>query len=227
MRLSHETIYTALYLTMPRGQLRARVLTLLRRAHMQRRKRSAGQDRRGKIANMTLIDARPSEIQERLVPGHSGGRPNQGPAQSVSGGHLGRANHPLRRPGQTPRRQGQTAAAGFARILNRFQAQMRRSMTYDQGSEMARHQSLEQLAGLKVYFAHPHSPWERGINENTNGLLRQYLPRAEDLGLYRPGATGRHRRDAQRKTKKVARMESPGRTVPARRKLRLPEVLVS
>ena len=183
VRLSHETIYTALY-AMPRGQLRARVLTLLRRAHMQRRKRSAGQDRRGKIANMTLIDARPSEIQERLVPGHWEGDLIKGRRNQSQVGTLVERTTLYVALVKLPDGKAETAAAGFARILNRFQAQMRRSMTYDQGSEMARHQSLEQLAGLKVYFAHPHSPWERGINENTNGLLRQYLPRGEDLGLY-------------------------------------------
>jgi hypothetical protein len=77
--------------------------------------------------------------------------------------------------------KAETAAQAFAYILNRFDVQMRRSMTYDQGAEMARHQNLSQRTGLKVYFAHPHSPWERGINENTNGLLRQYLTKREDL----------------------------------------------
>jgi IS30 family transposase len=80
--------------------------------------------------------------------------------------------------------RAETAAEGFAHILNRFDAEMRRSMTYDQGVEMARHQLLAERAGIKVYFAHPHSPWERGRNENTNGLLRQYLPRTEDLSCY-------------------------------------------
>jgi IS30 family transposase len=80
--------------------------------------------------------------------------------------------------------KGETAAEGFAQALNRFDAEMRRSMTYDQGCEMTRHQDLSGKTGIKVYVAHPHSPWERGINENTNGLLRQYLPKGEDLGYY-------------------------------------------
>jgi len=183
VRLSHETIYTALY-AMPRGQLRARVLTLLRRAHRHRRKRSAGQDRRGKIANMTLIDARPSEIEERLIPGHWEGDLIKGRRNRSQVGTLVERTTLYVALVKLDDGKAETAAQAFALILNRFHAQMRRSMTYDQGTEMARHQNLSERTGLKVYFAHPHSPWERGINENTNGLLRQYLPKAEDLSVY-------------------------------------------
>jgi IS30 family transposase len=76
------------------------------------------------------------------------------------------------------------AAQAFTKILNRFDSQMRRSMTYDQGSEMRHHKTLTANTGVDVYFAHPHAPWERGISENTNGLLRQYLPKGTDLSLF-------------------------------------------
>ena len=182
-RLLHETIYTALY-AMPRGQLRARVLTLLRRAHMHRRKRSAGQDRRGKIANMTLIDARPSEIEERLIPGHWEGDLIKGRRNRSQVGTLVERTTLYVALVKLDDGMAETAAEAFAHILNRFHAQMRRSMTYAQGSEMRHHKTLTANTGVDVYFAHPHAPWERGINENTNGLLRQYLPKGTDLSLF-------------------------------------------
>ncbi len=183
VRLSHETIYTALY-AMPRGQLRARVLTLLRRAHGKRRKRSQGQDRRGAIPNMTLIDSRPSEVDQRLVPGHWEGDLIKGKQNRSQVGTLVEPTTLFVALVKLEDGKAETAAKGFARILNRFDAAMRRSMTYDQGKEMSHHQELAEAAQLKVYFAHPHSPWERGINENTNGLLRQFLPKGQDLSRY-------------------------------------------
>jgi len=183
VQLSHETIYTALY-AMPRGQLRARVLTLLRRAPMRRRKRSAGEDRRGKIANMTPIGARPSEVQERLVPGHWEGDLIKGRRNQSQVGTLVERSTLYVALVKLDDGRAETAAAGFAHILQRFDAQLRRSMTYDQGREMAHHEQLTESTGIKVYFADPHSPWQRGRNENTNGLLRQYLPKGEDLSRY-------------------------------------------
>jgi IS30 family transposase len=183
VRLSHETIYTTLY-AMPRGHLRARILTLLRRAHMHRRKRSAGKDRRKSIPNMTLIDDRPIEVLERLVPGHWEGDLIKGKQNRSQVGTLVERTTLYVALVRLENGKAETAAEGFAEVLNRFDAAMRRSMTYDQGREMARHQELSERTGLKVYFAHPHSPWERGINENTNGLLRQYLPKGEDLSDY-------------------------------------------
>jgi len=183
VRLSHETIYTALY-AMPRGQLRARVLTLLRRAHMQRRKRSAGTDRRSKIPNMVLIGERPSEIEERLVPGHWEGDLIKGRRNQSQVGTLVERSTLYVALVRLEDGRAETAARAFAGIFQRFDAEMRRSMTYDQGSEMARHELLSAETGIKVYFADPHSPWQRGRNENTNGLLRQYLPKGEDLSRY-------------------------------------------
>jgi len=183
VRLSHETIYTALY-AMPRGQLRARVLTLLRRAHMQRRKRSAGQDRRGKIPNMVRIGERPSEVEERLVPGHWEGDLIKGRRNQSQVGTLVERSTLYVALVKLEDGKAETAARAFAGVFKRFDAQMRRSMTYDQGREMARHELLSNETGIKVYFADPHSPWQRGRNENTNGLLRQYLPKGEDLSRY-------------------------------------------
>ena len=179
VRLSHETIYTALY-AMPRGQLRARVLTLLRRAHKQRRART-GRAARPFVEPITLIDQRPSEVDERLVPGHWEGDLIKGKLNQSRVGTLVERKTLFVALVQLADGSAKTTAEGFARILNRFDAQMRLSMTYDQGREMAHHGTITKQTGIKVYFAHPHSPWERGICENTNGLLRQYLPKGQDL----------------------------------------------
>src|ERR1700678_103905 len=182
VRLSHETIYTALY-AMPKGQLRARVLTLLRRSHKQRRARS-GRVTRPFLDAITLIDERPSEVAERLVPGHWEGDLIKGKLNQSRVGTLVERTTLFVALVKLEDGRAETTANGFATILNRFQSSMRLSMTYDQGREMAQHRSLSQQANVKVYFAHPHSPWERGINENTNGLLRQYLPKGENLSLF-------------------------------------------
>ena len=182
IRLCHETIYTALY-AMPRGPLRARILTLLRRAHKKRRARS-DRPRRNGIDAFQLIDARPSEIDERLVPGHWEGDLIKGKLNQSRVGTLVERKTLFVALVHLSDGTAETTAQGFAHILNRFDAQRRLSMTYDQGAEMAKHTTLTEKTGLKVYFAHPHSPWERGINENTNGLLRQYMPKGQDLSVF-------------------------------------------
>jgi IS30 family transposase len=133
---------------------------------------------------MTLIDDRPIEVLERLVPVHWEGDPIKGKQNRSQVGTLVERTTLYVALVKLESGKAETAAEGFAQILNRFDAEMRRSMTYDRGREMERHQNLTEQTGLKVYFAHPHSPWERGINENTNGLLRQYLPKGEDLSGY-------------------------------------------
>jgi IS30 family transposase len=182
VRLSHETIYTALY-AMPRGQLRARVLTLLRRSHKQRGARS-GRAPHPFTDTMTMIDQRPSEVAERLVPGHWEGDLIKGRLNQSRVGTLVERTTLFVALVKLEDGSAKTTADGFASILNRFRSPMRRSLTYDQGREMAQHSSLAQQADIKVYFAHPHSPWQRGINENTNGLLRQYMPKATDLSVF-------------------------------------------
>jgi transposase, IS30 family len=186
VRLSHETIYTALY-AMPRGELRARIMTLLRRRRMSRRSRSKGSvdpSRHHFIDPIKLIDQRPVEVGLRLVPGHWEGDLIKGKLNQSRVGVLVERTTLFVALVKLEDGSAKTCAEGFARILNRFASQMRRSLTYDQGREMAQHKWLEQQTGIEVYFAHPHSPWERGINENTNGLLRQFLPKGEDLSRF-------------------------------------------
>jgi IS30 family transposase len=180
LQVSHETIYTAIY-AMPRGELRTQVIGWLRFGHAKRRPRARGEDRRGKIPDMLSIHDRPPEIEERLVPGHWEGDLIKGAFNRSAVGTLVERTTLFTVLAQMDNAGAESALKGFAHVLNRIEAQKRLSMTYDQGREMAAHQQLTFDTGVKVYFADPHSPWQRGINENTNGLLRQYLPKGSDL----------------------------------------------
>jgi len=183
VRLSYETIYNTLY-AMPRGQLRSSLLKLMRRHHARRPHRGSKGARKSPIPEMLLIDQRPAEADQRLIPGHwegdliigKGNRSEIGVLVDRSTLFLALVRLDSPRPDHV--------APAFAQILNRFESQLRRSLTYDQGSEMRHFRRLEQSTGIQVYFAHPHSPWERGICENTNGLLRQYLPKGTDLSVH-------------------------------------------
>ncbi len=184
LRLSHETIYTALY-AMPKGELRSRLLGQMRRRHRARRPRRSQQGRiKPSIPDMVLIDQRPEEVEMRLIPGHWEGD------LIIGKGNLSQIGTLIERTTlfvalvKLESSKAEHTMQGFSEILNRFDSQLRLSMTFDQGSEMRHHQRLTQSTGVKVYFAHPHSPWERGINENVNGLLRQYLPKGTDLSVH-------------------------------------------
>ncbi len=180
LRVSHETIYTAIY-AMPRGELRTQVIGWLRFGHAKRRPRARGEDRRGRIPDMVSIHDRPPEVEERLIPGHWEGDLIKGANNRSAVGTLVERTTLFTVLSRMKDASAESALSGFSHVLNRIEAQKRLSMTYDQGREMTEHQRLTQATGVKVYFADPHSPWQRGINENTNGLLRQYLPKGSDL----------------------------------------------
>jgi IS30 family transposase len=180
LQVSHETIYTAIY-AMPRGELRTEVIGWLRFGHAKRRPRARGEDRRGQIPDMVSIHDRPPEIEERLVPGHWEGDLIKGAHNRSAVGTLVERTTLFTVLSRMDNASADAALSGFSHVLNRIEAQQRLSLTYDQGREMAAHKRLTEATGVKVYFADPHSPWQRGINENTNGLLRQYLPKGSDL----------------------------------------------
>lgn len=183
-RVCHETIYSAIYV-MPRGDLRTDLISLLRQGHAKRRPRARGQDRRGQIADMVSLHVRPPEIEDRLIPGHWEGDLIKGALnRSCVGTLVERTSRLVLLAKVEGGGTADAALAGFSGILNRVHEPMRKTLTYDQGKEMSRHKDLTAATGVAVYFADPHSPWQRGSNENTNGLLRQYFPKGSDVSGY-------------------------------------------
>ncbi|TDX96744.1 IS30 family transposase [Thiohalophilus thiocyanatoxydans] len=180
LRVSAETIYTYLYV-LPRGELRRELLGYLRQHHKKRRPRSRGEDRRGQIPDMISIEERPADVADRTVPGHWEGDLILGAHhQSALGTLVERTTRttlliPLKA------RDAQSVRKAFARRLRALPKQMKLSLTYDRGKEMAEHRLFTEDTQMQVYFAHPQSPWERGTNENTNGLIRQYFPKGTDF----------------------------------------------
>jgi IS30 family transposase len=181
--VSHETIYTAIY-ALPRGELRRELIGCLRQGHSKRLPRTRGKDRRGQIPEMVSIHVRPPEIEDRVLPGHWEGDFIKGAGNKSSVGVLVERTSRLVLLAKMEDASAASALAGFALKLNTIAAPMRQSFTYDQGREMARHAELTAATGVKVYFCDPHSPWQRGTCENTNGLLRQYLPKGTDLSVH-------------------------------------------
>jgi transposase, IS30 family len=166
LQVSHETIYTAIY-AMPRGELRTEVIGWLRFGHTKRRPRARGEDRRGRIPDMVSIHDRPPEIDERLIPGHWEGDLIKGAYNRSAVGTLVERTTLFTVLSKMENASAEAALSGFSHVLNRIQAQTRLSMTYDQGREMASHQQLTEATGVKVYFADPHSPWQRGITHKS------------------------------------------------------------
>lgn len=180
MRISHEAIYTYLYV-LPRGELKKRMLEMLRRERKRRHKRkNAGKIER-KLEDMISIEERPAEVADRTVPGHWEGDLLIGRnRQSALGSLVERTTRfvalvPLRD------RTAEEVRKAFAREMKSLPAQLKRSLTYDQGREMAEHKLFTRDTNMRVYFAHPASPWERGTNENTNGLIRQFFPKGTNF----------------------------------------------
>ena len=185
MRVSHETIYQSLYVQ-GRGALRRELTACLRtgRAIRKPRRRS---DARGKrqIPPELMISARPPEAADRAVPGHWEGDLIIGKDSASAVGTLVERSTRFVMLLHLPGRHGaEQVRDAMTATITTLPAALRRSLTWDQGSEMARHGEITFATGLDIYFCDPASPWQRGSNENTNGLLRQYLPKGTDLGVH-------------------------------------------
>jgi IS30 family transposase len=184
MRVSHEAIYQTLYLQ-ARGELRTELKLALRQGRARRVPRSRAALSRGKIPNMVNISERPVEADDRAVPGFWEGDLIIGKGCKSQIATLVERTSRFTMLVKIPYdRCAERVAALLARKMETLPEIMRNSLTWDQGKEMARHAEFTVRTGLPVYFCDPHSPWQRGSNENTNGLLRQYFPKGTDLSLH-------------------------------------------
>ncbi len=182
-RVCHETIYVALY-ALPRGALRRELLACLRQGHKARWPRGRGAQRRERIAAELRIAQRPEDIAERRIPGHWEGDLLKGAANRSAVGTLVERTSRLVMLARMRGLDALAAQHAFERLFKPLPRSLRQTLTYDRGSEMARHAALTRTTGVKVYFADPYSPWQRGSNENANGLIRQYLPKGTDLSIH-------------------------------------------
>src|SRR4051794_1713053 len=201
MRISHEALYQALYVQ-GRGALRRELTACLRTGRALRVPRARRRGRgKSHVTPEILISQRPAEAEDRAVPGHWEGDLIVGVGSSAIGTLVERTTRftillhlpPMVGHGDGPRTKNGPALAGhgaeavrdaITRAITPLPEQLRRSLTWDQGAEMAQHAQLRIEAGVAVYFCDPHSPWQRGTNENTNGLLRQYFPKGTDLSVH-------------------------------------------
>ena len=185
MWVSHETIYQSLYLE-SRGGLKRELVKNLRTGRTLRKPQRRPDERRGRIQDKVMIADRPAEVEDRAVPGHwegdlivgKDGKTAIGTIVERTTGFVMLLHVP------TGQNRAESVRDGLIRKMGALPDELRLSLTWDQGTEMRRHKEVKIAADIDIYFCDPHSPWQRGSNENMNGLLRQYFPKGTDLSVY-------------------------------------------
>jgi IS30 family transposase len=185
LQVSHETIYQSLFVQ-GRGALRHELHVCLRSGRAMRRSKKWVKTGHGmgKIKDMVMISERPAEVEDRAVPGHWEGDLIFGKRMTSVGTLVERTTRFLILLKLPDGHTAESVRTAMTKRIVTLPAQLRRSLTWDQGSEMAEHVHFTVDTGVDVYFCDPKSPWQRGTNENTNGLIRQYLPKKTDLSVY-------------------------------------------
>jgi len=180
MSISHEAIYKHIY-TRPQASLNKKLIKLLVRKKTRRRPHKKRRGGGSKIINQVSIDNRPKHIENRLEIGHWEGDLVIGKGQKSAIGTIVERKSRYTLIIKLKSRKADEIQKMFSKKLNKLNTIFKKSMTYDNGIEMAKHQKITQKTGMKIYFAHPYSSWERGTNENTNGLIRRYFPKGTDF----------------------------------------------
>jgi len=179
MHISHQTIYSYIYV-LPRGTLKHQLVASLRRHHKHRHKRKNSR-RGGPITDYLSIEERPKEVADRVLPGHWEGDMLLGSHHDSCIGTLVERTTRMTLLVKLATQSSSVFRRAFAEKFRHLPKGLKKTLTYDQGKEMAQHKLFTKETNITVYFAHPRSPWERGTNENTNGLLRQYFPKGTDF----------------------------------------------
>lgn len=182
MQVSHESIYTYIYV-LPRGALRKELIAYLRQGRRGRVRRKRDTDARGKIPNIVSIHERPKEAEGRTVPGHWESDLIIGKDHASAIGTL--VERTTRTTILVPlkAKDALTVRKAFAKVVQRLPKELCVSLTHDRGTEMSQHELFTKETQVQVYFADPYSPWQRGTNENTNGLIRQFFPKGTDFNM--------------------------------------------
>ena len=211
MRISHEAIYQYIYV-LPRGALKRALIKALRQERAYRGKkgtRGTIEETRGKIANMLSIEERPNEVADRTIPGHWEGDLIMGMYKRTALGTL--VERTTRKTLLVPlkAKDAESVRNAYAHALRSLPRELAKTLTYDQGKEMSGHKQFTVDTGIQVYFAHPGSPWERGTNENTNGLIRQYFPKGTDFSKISVREIKRVERELNDRPRKVLHWKKP------------------
>jgi IS30 family transposase len=208
MQVSHETIYRSLFVQ-ARGVLKAELLDYLRSPRHARRPRSGGRpERRGKIVDAISIRERPAEVADRAVPGHWEGDLLVGTHRSYMATLVERSSRFVMLV-KVPNKRSEDVVTALIKHARKLPDELRRSLTWDRGLELAQHKRFSLATDIKVYFCDPHSPWQRGTNENTNGLLRQYFPKSQSVSQYTQADLNRIARELNERPRQTLGFRTP------------------
>jgi IS30 family transposase len=214
MRISHEAIYQYIYV-LPRGTLKTTLIKALRqeRAYRRKQKHGAREEMRGKIADMISIEERPAEARDRAVPGHWEGDLIMGKYKQTALGTLVERTTRYTILVPLSAKDAVSVRKAYAKALQTVPKELAKTLTYDQGKEMSEHKQFTIDTGIAVYFAHPGSPWERGTNENTNGLIRQYFPKGTDFSVVSVREIKRVQRELNDRPRAVLHYKKPDEVI--------------